>query len=48
MMPMIIVIATLSLGSILDAGFDQIFNLYNPLVYSTGISSIRMYTVHRC
>ncbi len=36
MMPMIIVIATLSLGSILDAGFDQIFNLYNPLVYSTG------------
>jgi putative aldouronate transport system permease protein len=36
MMPMIIVISTLSLGSILDAGFDQIFNLYNPLVYSTG------------
>jgi len=36
MMPMIIVIATLNLGSILDAGFDQIFNLYNPLVYSTG------------
>ncbi|WP_256716539.1 ABC transporter permease [Paenibacillus odorifer] len=36
MMPMIIVIATLSLGNILDAGFDQIFNLYNPLVYSTG------------
>ncbi|MCM3491898.1 ABC transporter permease subunit [Paenibacillus lactis] len=36
MMPMIIVIATLSLGGILDAGFDQIFNLYNPLVYSTG------------
>ncbi|MEJ8304306.1 ABC transporter permease subunit [Saccharibacillus sacchari] len=36
MLPMIIVIATLSLGGILDAGFDQIFNLYNPLVYSTG------------
>ncbi|WP_019909231.1 ABC transporter permease [Paenibacillus sp. HW567] len=36
MLPMIIVIATLSLGSVLDAGFDQIFNLYNPLVYSTG------------
>jgi len=36
MLPMIIVIATLNLGSILDAGFDQIFNLYNPLVYSTG------------
>lgn len=40
MLPMIIVIATLSLGNILDAGFDQIFNLYNPLVYSTGILSI--------
>jgi putative aldouronate transport system permease protein len=36
MMTMIIVISTLSLGNILDAGFDQIFNLYNPLVYSTG------------
>jgi putative aldouronate transport system permease protein len=36
MMPMIIVMSTLSLGGILDAGFDQIFNLYNPLVYSTG------------
>lgn len=36
MLPMIIVVATLALGGILDAGFDQIFNLYNPLVYSTG------------
>ncbi len=26
----------LSLGNVLNAGFDQIFNLYNPLVYSTG------------
>ena len=26
----------LSLGNILNAGFDQIYNLYNPLVYSTG------------
>ncbi len=25
----------LSLGSILDAGFDQIFNLYSPLVYDS-------------
>ena len=24
------------LGNILNAGFDQIFNLYNPLVYETG------------
>ncbi|TES57895.1 sugar ABC transporter permease [Halalkalibacterium halodurans] len=36
MLPIIIVVATLSLGNILNAGFDQIFNLYNPLVYQTG------------
>lgn len=29
-------LAVLSLGQVLNAGFDQIFNLYNPLVYSTG------------
>jgi putative aldouronate transport system permease protein len=27
---------TLALGRILDAGFDQIFNLYSPIVYKTG------------
>jgi len=32
----IVLLGTLSMGSILNAGFDQIFNLYNPLVYSTG------------
>ncbi len=32
----IILLAILSLGNVLNAGFDQIFNLYNPLVYSTG------------
>ncbi|MBW8349270.1 ABC transporter permease subunit [Bacillus sp. IITD106] len=36
MLPIIIVVGTLSLGGILNAGFDQIFNLYNPLVYETG------------
>ncbi|HIY56683.1 MAG TPA: ABC transporter permease subunit [Candidatus Tetragenococcus pullicola] len=36
MLPMIIVMATLSLGNVLNAGFDQIFNLYSPLTYSTG------------
>ncbi|WP_308638765.1 ABC transporter permease [Paenibacillus silvisoli] len=35
-LPIVIVVATLSLGRILDAGFDQILNLYNPLVYSHG------------
>ncbi|MGG6309337.1 ABC transporter permease [Paenibacillus macerans] len=34
--PIFIVVATLSLGRVLDGGFDQIFNLYNPLVYSKG------------
>lgn len=33
---MIVLLSTLSLGSILNAGFDQILNLYNPSVYSTG------------
>lgn len=32
----IIMLTTLSLGNILNAGFDQIFNLYSPMVYSTG------------
>lgn len=35
-LPVAILLGTLSLGNILNAGFDQIFNLYNPLVYSTG------------
>jgi putative aldouronate transport system permease protein len=32
----IILLAVLGLGNVLNAGFDQIFNLYNPTVYSTG------------
>jgi len=36
MMPIIIVLATLNLGNILNAGFEQIFNLYNAQVYETG------------
>lgn len=36
MIPIIIVVGTLSLGNVLNAGFDQIFNLYNPLVYEKG------------
>ncbi|WP_058308402.1 ABC transporter permease [Gracilibacillus massiliensis] len=31
-----VLLAVLGLGNVLNAGFDQIFNLYNPLVYSTG------------
>lgn len=36
MAPIIIVMGTLSLGNVLNAGFDQVFNLYSPVVYSTG------------
>jgi putative aldouronate transport system permease protein len=36
MLPIFVVVGTLSLGNILNAGFDQIFNLYNPKVYSSG------------
>ncbi|MBP3039198.1 sugar ABC transporter permease [Bacillaceae bacterium Marseille-Q3522] len=36
LLPVIILMATLSLGNVLNAGFDQVFNLYNPLVYETG------------
>lgn len=32
-MPMVIIMFILRLGSVLNAGFDQILNLYNPLVY---------------
>ena len=36
MLPIIVLVATLSIGSLLNAGFDQVFMLYNPLVYETG------------
>ena len=32
----IVVMLILNVGSIMDAGFDQIFNLYNSAVYQTG------------
>ena len=36
MMPIILLMAAMSLTGILSAGFDQIYNLYSPLVYETG------------
>ncbi len=33
---MIVLMSVLSLRNVLEANFDQIFNLYNPLVYSSG------------
>ena len=34
LIPVITILFILNLGNILNAGFEQIFNLYNPLVYS--------------
>ena len=34
--PFIILMTVLAIGNVLSAGFDQIFNLYNPAVYETG------------
>lgn len=34
--PTIVLMLVLALGSVLNAGFDQVFNLYSPVVYSTG------------
>jgi putative aldouronate transport system permease protein len=36
LIPTTILVGTLSLQGILNAGFDQVFNMYNPLVYKTG------------
>lgn len=36
MVPIIVLMATMSLGNILNAGFDQVLNLYNSSVMSTG------------
>ncbi|MEC0090732.1 ABC transporter permease [Paenibacillus macquariensis] len=35
-LPIIVLMTTLSLGNVLNAGFDQVFNLYSPLVYESG------------
>jgi putative aldouronate transport system permease protein len=34
--PTVVLMTVLSLGSVLNAGFDQIYNLYSPIVYSSG------------
>lgn len=36
MLPIIVLVATLALGNIMNAGFDQVFMLYSPPVYETG------------
>ncbi|MDR1559331.1 MAG: ABC transporter permease subunit [Clostridiales bacterium] len=32
----IVLLGVLGLSNVLNAGFDQVFNLYNPMVYTTG------------
>jgi putative aldouronate transport system permease protein len=34
--PTVALMSVLSLGGVLNAGFDQIYNLYSPVVYSSG------------
>ncbi|WP_409347139.1 ABC transporter permease [Paenibacillus sp. MBLB4367] len=34
--PIVVLLMTLSLGQILNAGFEQVFNLYSPIVYESG------------
>ena len=34
--PIIILMTALSIGNILNGGFDQVFNMYNSVVYETG------------
>lgn len=36
MLPVIVLLATLSLGNVLNAGFEQVFNLYSASVYESG------------
>ncbi len=36
--PTVVLLATLAMGNVLNAGFDQVFNLYNPMVY--GVADI--------
>ncbi|MDQ0196629.1 ABC transporter permease [Paenibacillus wynnii] len=36
LIPITIVVATLALGNVMNANFDQVFNLYSPLIYQQG------------
>ncbi|GGA00314.1 sugar ABC transporter permease [Paenibacillus marchantiophytorum] len=36
MAPIIVLLATLSIGNVMNAGFEQVFNLYSPVVYESG------------
>jgi putative aldouronate transport system permease protein len=34
--PIIVLMTVLALGNVLNAGFDQVYNLYSPAVYTSG------------
>ncbi|MFC5467205.1 ABC transporter permease [Cohnella suwonensis] len=36
LVPIAVVVATLALGNVLNANFDQVFNLYSPMIYRQG------------
>ncbi|MDR0669966.1 MAG: ABC transporter permease subunit [Treponema sp.] len=36
LVPTVVLMTVLSLGNVLNAGFDQIYNLYSPIVYEKG------------
>lgn len=36
LVPILIVVATLALGNVMNANFDQVFNLYSPMIYQQG------------
>ena len=36
LLPTIILMTVLALGNVLNAGFDQVYNLYSPVVYQSG------------
>lgn len=46
LVPTIIVLFILNLGHILNAGFDQVYNMYNPLVYDSA-DIINTYVLRR-
>lgn len=36
LLPTIILMTVLALGNVMNAGFDQVYNMYSPVVYETG------------
>lgn len=36
MAPIIVLLVTLNIGNVLNAGFEQVFNMYSPVVYQSG------------